>query len=185
MITSENAAALLDHARNVIRHRLAQQAFTPPAAPSAELMQLAGSFVTLHEQQTNRLRGCVGRLDATMPLWDCVTYTAGAALDDPRFANDRLTLADLPKLTIEISVISPPYPSHPTQFDLLNEGIVLQLGGRTGCFLPQVARETGWGREQLLSRLCSEKLGLAPELWRHPEAKLFAFNVEVVGPEPF
>jgi hypothetical protein len=59
------------------------------------------------------------------------------------------------------------------------------LLGRTGCFLPQVARETGWIREQLLSRLCTEKMGLQPEAWKHPGAVLEIFSILVVGPEPF
>jgi len=38
--------------------------------------------------------------------------------------------------------------------------IYLTLNGRSGVFLPQVARETGWRRDQLLDRLCTEKDGL-------------------------
>ena len=61
----------------------------------------------------------------------------------------------------------------------------LTMGGRTGCFLPQVARETGWSKEQLLGRLCQEKLGLAAIAWKHPEARLFTFTALIIGPEAF
>jgi len=49
-----------------------------------------------------------------------------------------------------------------------------------------VARDTGWTREQLLDRLCTEKLGLHPASWRHaPMVKLQRFTTLVIGPEPF
>ena len=36
------------------------------------------------------------------------------------------------------------------RIDLLEDGLYLVSAGRTGFFLPQVARETGWTKEQLL-----------------------------------
>ena len=68
----------------------------------------------------------------------------------------------------------------------MNEGIYLTWGEtRAGCFLPQVAQETGWSKEQLLARLCVEKMGLPPEAWKDLRAKLFVFTTLVIGPEPF
>ena len=180
-------SALLDLARTVIRHRLTDPTTEPtvPQSTDPELLQPAGSFVSLHEIQTHRLRGCVGRLDATTSLFDCVQQTAGSVLKDPRFCDNPVTLAELSNLLIEISVISPLRPASASDFDLENDGIYLTLGERCGCFLPQVARETGWSREQLLSRLCTEKLGLPPDAWRLPQAEFNAFATELVGPEPF
>src|SRR5947199_283867 len=60
----------------------------------------------------------------------------------------------------------------------------LALHAQAGCFLPQVARETGWGREQLLERLCVEKMGLPAASWRSPHAKLQTFTTIIIGPEP-
>jgi len=156
---------------------------TPPTSP--ELLQPAGCFVSLHERDTHRLRGCIGRLEASSPLWSVVRDTAVNVLDDPRFVEQRVEASDLPRLEIEVSVISPlaPAPSC-TSFDLLNDGIYLTCGERTGCFLPQVARETGWTREQLLDRLCTEKLGVDPRAWRSGDAKLMRFTTLIVGPEP-
>jgi AMMECR1 domain-containing protein len=51
-------------------------------------------------------------------------------------------------------------------------------------FLPQVARETGWTRQQLLSRLCTEKLGLPENAWTDPSAALHTFTADVIGPTP-
>jgi AmmeMemoRadiSam system protein A len=157
----------------------------PADPPDPELSQPAGSFVSLHELQTHRLRGCVGRLDATISLWECVRQTAVSVLRDPRFVNHPITATDLSLLTIEISVISPLRPCRSHEFDLASDGIYIAFRERSGCFLPQVARETGWTREQLLERLCLEKLQLAAHIWRHPEAQFFSFPVEQIGPEPF
>src|SRR5207245_1385635 len=132
------------------------------------------------------LRGCVGRMDATQPLAACVRDTAVSVLDDPRFTDHPVTLAELANLEIEISVLSPLRPAaHPLDFDLLNDGIYLTIESRAGVFLPQVARETGWAKEQLLDRLCTEKLGFAPNAWRHQSARLFTFSTLILGPVPF
>ena len=188
-LSPTSRAALLDLARQALRERLsASPAADPfPTPPlSAELLAPAGCFVSLHERSTHHLRGCVGRIDAGKPLWETVFLTAGETLGDPRFARQPVTAEELDNLEIEISVLSPPREaSGPLDFDLLADGIYLTIGNRAGFFLPQVARETGWTKEQLLARLCSEKLGLHPEVWQRPGAKLYKFNVEVVGPEPF
>ncbi len=178
----------MDLARTVMRHRLegegdAEREIAAPSDP--ELLQPAGSFVSLHEIKTHRLRGCVGRLDASAPLYESVVHTAASVLKDPRFLDHRVTVGDLPNLLIEISVILPLRTCQAGDFDLETDGIFLTIGDRSGCFLPQVARETGWGREELLSRLCVEKLGLAGSAWQGAEARFQAFATDLVGPEPF
>ena len=40
-------------------------------------------------------------------------------------------------------------------------------------------------REQLLERLCVEKMGLPAASWRSPHAKLQTFTTIIIGPEPF
>src|SRR5437016_661187 len=122
-------------ARSVLRQKLggATQEIAPGDDP--ELMQPAGSFVSLHEIATHRLRGCVGRLDAVVPLWECVRHTAAAVLTDPRFVNDPVTAAELERLTLEISVISQLRVCGPMEFDLLNDGIYVMFRERAGCFL--------------------------------------------------
>lgn len=155
-------------------------------APTVDpaLMTPAGCFVSLHEMESHRLRGCVGRLDPEMPLWQVVRETAGEVLHDPRFTDMPVTSDDVAILEIEISVLSPPrLAASPLDFEPFTDGIYLIHGSRSGFFLPQVARETRWSKQQLLNRLCEEKLGLPRDTWQKPEAKLFTFKVEVIGPE--
>jgi AmmeMemoRadiSam system protein A len=155
----------------------------PPA--DSQLTQPAGCFVSLHERDTHKLRGCIGRLEASAPLWRVVTETAVNVLGDPRFDDLRVTPGDLPNLELEVSVLSPLTPcASPLDFDLHSDGIYLILGERAGCFLPQVARETGWTKEQLLDRLCTEKIGAPAGTWRWGDATLMRFSTVIVGPEP-
>lgn len=175
---------LVDLVRCALRDRLiggGSKTSTPPSYPV--LLEPAGCFVTLHRH--GKLRGCIGRLDATQPLWISAIEMAGAVIEDPRFVDEPVTLQELPELEFDVSILSrlEPAPSYEA-VDLWTEGIYLTCGGRTGCFLPQVAQETGWSREQLLSRLCTEKMGLAPDAWRDPAAKLAKFSVTVIGPVP-
>ena len=96
-----------------------------------------------------------------------------------------MTLRELGKLELEISLLSALRDAlDPLAFDPHNDGICLTIGARSGCFLPQVGRETGWTRQQLLERLCSEKLGLPHHAWERREAKLQIFTAQILGPEP-
>jgi AmmeMemoRadiSam system protein A len=174
-------ARLLDIARGALLKSLipAGDAGEPasPPPPEEDLTAPAGCFVSLHEHSTHRLRGCVGRLDPSLPLWDAVRQTAVDVLSDPRFVNQPVTASDLIDLEVEVSVLSPPREAaSPVDFDPHSDGNYLTGGGRAGFFLPQVARETGWSREQLLDRLCMEKLGLPADTWRKGGVKLFTFK---------
>ena len=176
---------ILNLARALIRRSLGADRYVPaPVEP--EIRQPAGCFVSLHSLHKHRLRGCVGRIDASQPLIVALESAARSVLEDPRFANAPVTEEELAWLSIEVSVLSPPRPAAtPRDFEPLTEGIYLTYGNRSGCFLPQVAQETGWSREQLLERLCTEKMGLPASTWRQPDAVLHVFSVDVVGPEPF
>ena len=185
-LTPAGRARLIEIARDALLRAVGvrNDGADPPAPPEPDLHQPAGCFVSLHEHANHRLRGCVGRLDPNLPLAQAVRETAADVLRDPRFVTHPVTSRDVGELEIEVSVLSPPREApSPLDFEL-TDGIYLTFGGRAGFFLPQVARETGWTKEQLLDRLCTEKLGLPADTWRAPGAKLYTFQVEVVGPEP-
>jgi AmmeMemoRadiSam system protein A len=178
-------ADLLEIARGVIRQTLAARLTGMPECHDLDLYQPAGCFVSLHDHD-GKLRGCVGRLDATEPLVAALSSAAISVLGDQRFRHDPVTLAQLPHIELELSVLSSLRAApNVLAFEPKVDGIYLSIGGRGGCFLPQVARQTGWSREQLLDRLCSEKLGVPATSWRRPEARLSIFTAIVIGPEPF
>ncbi len=109
-----------------------------PAALQAE----RATFVTL--QIDGELRGCMGVLEAIRPLVIDVARNAyAAAFEDPRFPP--LTRAELPRLDIHLSVLSPWEPLHfESESDLLGQirpgidGLILEDRGRRGTFLPSV-----------------------------------------------
>jgi hypothetical protein len=139
------------------------------------LLQPAGAFVTLKER--GELRGCIGTTEGRGPLCAAVRDMAiAAAVRDPRFRP--VTREELPRVTIEISVLSPlRRVSGPAGVDIKKHGVVVEYNGRSGVFLPQVARETGWSRDVLLSELCEQKAGLPRDAWQHGAA-LYVFTVQ-------
>jgi AmmeMemoRadiSam system protein A len=178
---------LLETARLVIRETLRGSA-PPPLQATTDILlcSRAGCFVSLHERQTHRLRGCVGRLQSPDPLLKNIYESAVSVLGDQRFRTNPVTLQELTILDLELSILSPLQPAaNPLDFDPLIHGIYLMFQGRAGTFLPQVARQTGWTREQLLARLCSEKMGLPATSWQDPQAKLLTYEAAIIGPVPF
>jgi len=190
--TPEQESMLLQMARDVIRGRLENPQALPPDvdapldSPDPVLSAPAGCFVSLHNRSTHALRGCIGRIEAVDPLIVALRQAAASVLDDPRFQDQPVTMDELPELELELSILGElKLAASPLDFDPLVQGIFLTIDGRRGCFLPQVARETGWTREQLLNRLCAEKLGLSPHAWKAPDAQLQTFATAVIGPRPF
>jgi AmmeMemoRadiSam system protein A len=185
--TPEEQSFLLQVACWSVRRRLEGAPSPIPVVPfSAGVMRAAGCFVSLHRQRDHALRGCVGRIEIASPLLESLLSTAWGVSHDPRFVSQPVTLAELPELMMEVSVLGILKPTaNPLAFEPRTDGIFLSAAGRTGVFLPQVARETGWTREQLLDRLAQEKLGLPANTWRQPFAKLFTFEATVIGPVPF
>jgi uncharacterized protein (TIGR00296 family) len=58
------------------------------------------------------------------------------------------------------------------------DGLILELRGRRGLLLPQVATEWGFDGERFLAEV-SRKAGLPPEAWRDPQARVWVFRAEV------
>ena len=101
-----------------------------------------------------------------------------AALSDPRFPS--LTLTELPDITIEVSILSPPYPMKSLD-DLVigTHGIIVRKEMQRGLFLPQVAAEHKLDKETFLSRCCSEKAGLCPDAWKDPDTEVQLFTADI------
>jgi len=70
---------------------------------------------------------------------------------------------------------------NPLSLRLGIDGIYIKKGYASGCFLPQVATETGWDKEEFLSYCCAHKAGLTPDAWRDPETEVYLFTAEVFG----
>jgi AmmeMemoRadiSam system protein A len=105
-----------------------------------------------------------------------------SATSDPRFLGDPITADELLSLDIEISVLSPLKKTNdPLSLRLGIDGIYIKRGFTSGVFLPQVASETGWSKEEFLSYCCSHKAGLPADAWKDSKTEVFLFTAEVFG----
>ncbi|HEX9640482.1 MAG TPA: AmmeMemoRadiSam system protein A [Candidatus Krumholzibacteria bacterium] len=151
-----------------------------PPALSSELEVLqrgGGAFVTL--RCAGELRGCIGTIADSPPLWSTVLEMARAAvLDDERF--DRLKPAERDRIEIELSLLGELFPLAADAIEIGGHGLILDKGGRRALLLPQVAIEHGLDREGFLEALC-QKAALPPGSWRQPDARLWGFRTQAVG----
>ncbi|MBU0575407.1 MAG: AmmeMemoRadiSam system protein A [Proteobacteria bacterium] len=176
-LTPEDKKGLLALARETISRFLTTQMVPLPRGFSPAAMEQRGVFVTLKKH--GNLRGCIGRMIPDRPLATLVGAMAlQSAFEDPRFR--QVALEEVPKLEIEISVLTPMKPvSGPGDIVVGRDGVLLQKGGRSAVFLPQVAPEQGWGRDEMLNQL-SLKAGLPPGAWREG-ARFSTFQALVFG----
>ncbi len=168
------------HLLAVAREAIAAHLGLPPhsgarlADPNGEPAQ--PTFVTL--SKNGALRGCIGHTDPSGTLEETVaTCAVSAATGDPRFPP--LHPSELPKVRIEISILSPPQPITDTRaIRVGTHGVIVSQGDCRAVLLPQVASERGWTPEALLTAAC-DKAGLRPDAW------LFGAKIEVFTAEVF
>jgi AmmeMemoRadiSam system protein A len=182
MFTPEEQRQLLRIARDSIASAVLGKRMTPGSAahPQGRLAEHCGAFVTL--RLNKQLRGCIGYIEAGMPLAHVVAEVAEkAAMEDPRFMP--LTPEEADQVEMEISVLSPlRLAARPEEVEVGKHGILLQLGENRGLLLPQVATEYHWDRETFLDNT-ARKAGLPRNAWRDPDAKIFLFSAELVKEE--
>ena len=164
-IVYESIKAKLDGRRT----RLSGDAL-PPA-----LNERCGAFVSLHKH--GRLRGCIGHFGEDTPLYEIVAEMArAAAFEDPRFMP--LERQELDEVDIELSVLTPMRRiSSINEFELHRHGIYIRKGFRSGTFLPQVADEVNWTKEEFLGHCSQDKAGLGWDGWR--DAELYVYEAIV------
>lgn len=150
--------------------------------------RLQAVFVTLQRRDPKeiaslgRLRGCIGQVEPTHPLFAAVVKAAlDAALRDPRF--EPVEGLELGRLEIEVTVLSPQTPIGSwKEIQLGRHGIVLEKDGHRALFLPQVPGEQGWTLEQTLEAL-ARKAGLSSGAWREG-ARFSVFSGQVFKETP-
>jgi len=174
---------LLKTARDTVKAVIAGGALPKPKSGDPELNAPCGCFVTLKNH--GRLRGCIGQFTSDRPLIELVVEMAKAsATGDPRFFADPITADELEQLDVEISVLSLLQKTDdPLSLRLGVDGIYIKRGCASGCFLPQVASETGWNKKEFLSYCCVHKAGLPADAWKDPETEVCLFSAEVFGAE--
>ena len=179
MLNQEQRKELLDIARSTIKYYLETGKKLDVEVTDPLLKEDMGSFVTLHKN--GQLRGCIGHMVATGPLYLTIRDMAiSASVHDPRFP--KLEINELENIDLEISVLSPMKQIKDYNEILIpGQGVMVRKGFRSGVYLPQVADETGWDREQFMNSLCANKAGLPMDAWKTGDCDLYTFTAEVFG----
>ena len=151
---------------------IAQPTLTSYLSP---LTSKCGAFVSLHKH--GHLRGCIGHFGEDYPLHEIVAEMArAAAFEDPRFMP--VTRDELDDIDIEISVLTPMRRIQSLdEFELHRHGIYIKKGYRSGTFLPQVADEVNWTKEEFVGHCSQDKAGLGWDGWR--DAELYVYEAIV------
>ena len=168
-LTEAQQRLLLETARESIRHgcEYGRPLAVNPQDYQSELRQPRASFVTL--QRHDRLRGCIGSLEAHQALVVDVAENAYAAgFRDPRFAP--VGRDELEGLRISLSLLTPPESMRfESEADLLGQivpgedGLVIREDGRRATFLPAVWQSLPDPVDFL--RELKRKAGLHPDHW--------------------
>lgn len=173
-LTNDEHALLLDIARKSLVACVTKKDMHSVDVPEA-LKEDRGCFVTL--TINNSLRGCIGYIEPIMPLYKAVIDNArNAALSDPRF--DPVTVSELDKICIEVSVLTVPVSLvYNDTDDLLKklrpqiDGVILSYHGAQSTFLPQVWEQLP-DKIQFLQHL-SIKAGLPADSWKKASYKVY------------
>jgi MEMO1 family protein len=169
--------ALLTIARNAIANKVKgnkSENIQNPDFPESFKLPL-GAFVSIYIDDD--LRGCIGHLSTSEPLYKTVIEMAlAAATRDIRFAP--VHQEELEKMNIEISVLTPLKPvSSADEIIPGKHGVYIKKDFHSGTFLPQVAERTGWDAEQLLSECSERKAGLGRNGWK--DAEIYTYEAVV------
>ncbi len=177
---TEDKKELLSIARQTITHFLETGAFPHLTVTQPGLLQERGAFVTLKKH--GELRGCIGHLIGDRPLYLVVQNVAvSAAVSDRRFPP--VTEDELSDIEIEISVLSPlEQVESVDQIQVGRHGVIIRRGLKQAVYLPQVAPEQGWSREEMLENLCL-KAGLSKDAWKKEGTRFYVFTAEVFAEE--
>ena len=142
---------------------------------TSNLASKCGAFVSLHKQ--GRLRGCIGHFGEDVPLHEIVAKMArAAAFEDPRFMP--LRKDELDDTDIEISVLTPMRRIQSLdEFELHRHGIYIRKGYHSGTFLPQVADEVNWTKEEFVGHCAQDKAGIGWDGWK--DAELYVYEAIV------
>ena len=166
---------LLELARQAIEIYLTNGEKPEVTSEDEILTEERGAFVSL--KVSDQLRGCIGYLLPSEPLYKTVIDVAiAAATQDYRFLS--LTKDDLKDTRIEISVLCLPEPvKDVNEIEIGKHGIIITKGNKQGLLLPQVPVEQNWDLKTFLKHGCL-KAGLPENEWKK-KAKIEIFSAQV------
>ncbi|MBQ6767138.1 MAG: AmmeMemoRadiSam system protein A, partial [Prevotella sp.] len=174
-LSDEEKRMLKEIAMTSIKDSLDGKPISHHSPLTSHLSEKCGAFVSLHKH--GRLRGCIGHFGEDVPLHEIVAEMArAAAFEDPRFMP--VTADELSDIDIEISVLTPMRRILSLdEFELHRHGIYIRKGYRSGTYLPQVADEVNWTKEEFVSHCAQDKAGIGWDGWK--DAELYVYKAIV------
>ena len=178
VLSDNDKKKLKEIALNSIKDSLDGKSVSVRVSPMQDYPMLSkkcGAFVSLHKH--GHLRGCIGHFGEDTPLYEIVAEMArAAAFEDPRFMP--VSREELDAIDIEISVLTPMRRIQSLdEFELHRHGIYIRKGYRSGTFLPQVADEVNWTKEEFVGHCSQDKAGLGWNGWK--DAELYVYEAIV------
>ena len=175
-LTSEDKKQLLEIVKQTVDEVSHGKRLSKLTPTTEKLSELRGAFVTIYKR--GMLRGCIGSLQASKPLYLTIQEMANSACSqDPRFrpvASDELKYLDY-----EVSVLTPfELVKDVTDIKVGLHGLLIRKGVRSGLLLPQVASERDWDVETFLRETC-RKAGLHAEAWKDSDTEIYMFSADV------
>jgi len=180
-LTAEDKKALLNIVRSTIEKKFQTGSESCDAPEMTELSpalkEKRGVFVTLKKR--GQLRGCIGYIQAFMPLERAVKEMAlAAAFEDRRCPP--VNRNELKELSIEISVLTPLRRiKNVDELEIGKHGLYIMSGCSSGLLLPQVATEYNWDCLTFLEQTCY-KAGLPCDAWQDENTAIFTFSADII-----
>lgn len=176
-LNQEQKSQLLEIAKTSVEKYILENKMPDFAITDSLLNESLGAFVTLKKH--GQLRGCIGRFEPDIPLFQVVSQMAiAAATQDARF--NPVQSKELNDLEYEISVLSPLRKiADWREIEIGRHGVQIKQGFRSGVFLPQVATENNWDLDKFMGELCSQKAGLPWDCWKNSQVDIYVFTTEV------
>jgi len=174
LIPIEDKVYLLNYSRIIIENNLLNNIpLSDNFIPESCKKTYGGAFVTIYID--NKLRGCIGHFTEKDPLIHIIKETSVSVLHDLRFKS--VSIEELDNLKIEISILSPLFEISPEfpEFEIGKHGLFVidTITGRSGTYLPHVATDQGWNKEQFLWSLINEKAQISVG-----KIKLYTFETD-------
>lgn len=182
----EDGRLLIQFARDNIENFLAyNKRISVPEVIKQKFKDKYGAFVTLNTYNINGnpLRGCIGYIESTYPLYDVIhRVSVSSATEDPRFPS--VSLKEMDNIVIELSILTPPKlieVNDPQEYlkkiVIGRDGLIAEKGMRRGLLLPQVPvdHNRNWSPEEFLNHTC-QKAWLSTDAWKDKSTKIYSFQ---------
>ncbi len=173
MINQEERSYLLSYSRSILEkfYGVSDVVDDFKISDHVCLKKRYGVFATLYN--SGKLRGCMGRLLSSDPLFETLKYCLiNSATSDPRFP--AVQTEELDSLNIEISILSElKLIKDIDEIIIGKHGIYIKNPAGNGTLLPQVAVEQNWSVKEFLGYCSRDKAGLSWDAWKLSEVYIY------------